>query len=153
MKRSYLIISLVLFVALLWQIPRPELSNPPVVSKHDLLYRHPAPNSTAQLLRAACYDCHSHQTIWPCYAQLNPLSDFIEGHVRHGRSELNFSQWQEISAEDIDEVGEACAKLIKNHSMPMASYLWLHPEARLSPAQRAELVDYFLTLKAYPDEN
>ncbi|MEM6348057.1 MAG: heme-binding domain-containing protein [Bacteroidota bacterium] len=153
MKRLYWLITGLLIGGLIWQIPRPELSNPPVLAGHDLLARHPASQGTARLLKAACYDCHSNQTVWPWYAHINPVSDFVEEHVRHGRSELNFSHWQEISEEDIAIVGKKCAKLIKDHSMPMASYLWLHPEARLSETERAQLVDYFLSLKPYPYED
>ena len=153
MKRLYWLISALLIAGLIWQIPRPELSNPSVHAGHDILARHPASEGTASLLKAACYDCHSNQTVWPWYAHINPVSDFVGEHVRHGRSELNFSHWQEISEEDIAIVGKKCAKLIKDNSMPMASYLWLHPEARLTESERAVLVDYFLSLKPYDNEN
>lgn len=138
---------------MLWQISRPNLNNPSFVPAHDLLALHPATSNTADLLHAACYDCHSNQTHWPWYAHINPISGFVSGHVRHGRGELNFSNWQEISNEDISVVGKACVKHIKDHSMPIASYQWLHPKARLSEAERIQLVNYFLNLNPHNHED
>jgi len=153
MRRLWFLALIPLIGGLLWQIPRPDLSNPPSTAAHDLLSLHPAPQATMDLLHAACYDCHSHQTQWPWYAQINPIGDWVSGHVRQGRSELNFSHWQQIPDEEMGEVAKACAKLIKNSSMPLSSYSSLHPKARLSPSERVQLADYFLKLKSYPDEN
>jgi hypothetical protein len=38
-------------------------TNPPVIQ--ELAWDSPA---TAELIRRACYDCHSNQTVWPWYA-------------------------------------------------------------------------------------
>ena len=56
----------IIFVGL--QFTNPARTNPPVV--HDLAATNaPAAEITA-LLRAACYDCHSHETKWPlCYSE------------------------------------------------------------------------------------
>lgn len=152
MSKIYIVLLILFCGFMLWQIPRPDLDNPPSPKEHDLLYRHPAPQATEDLLLAACYDCHSNQTQWPWYAQINPIAGFVSEHVRHGREDLNFSLWQQISAEDISVVGKVCVKRIKNHSMPIESYQWLHPAARLSASERALLIDYFLNLNPNPNE-
>ncbi|MFK7923986.1 MAG: heme-binding domain-containing protein [Bacteroidia bacterium] len=153
MKRLSLLLSAVLVSFLLWQISGPDLSNPSFDPADDLLSLHPAPQQTADLLRAACYDCHSNQTHWPWYAHLNPIGGFVSGHVRHGREEINFSEWNIISDEDISVVGKGCAKRIKSHSMPIESYMWLHPKARLNEAERLQLISYFLNLNPRDHED
>lgn len=153
MKQLFLLLSVLLLSFLLWQISRPDLSNPSSVPAHDLLALHPAPQQTADLLLAACYDCHSNQTQWPWYAHINPIGGFVSGHVRHGREEINFSNWHEISDEDIGVVGKGCAKRIKEHSMPISSYGWLHPKARMNEAERLQLITYFLNLNSQNHED
>lgn len=113
-------------------------SNPPVES--DITT---APEVKA-VLRRACYDCHSHETVWPWYSQVAPLSWLITNDVREGRAELNFSTWQRYSTqeqvkklkENWDEVAEG--------TMPPWAYRVLHPEARLSAQDRALLQHWAL---------
>lgn len=61
--------------------------NPPVVAEV------PAPAAVRAILRRACYDCHSHETVWPCYSQVTPFSWLVAHDVRQGREGLNFSTW------------------------------------------------------------
>lgn len=89
---------------------------------------------TEALARAACFDCHSNETVWPTYARVAPLSWWIARHVHEGRRKLNFSEGREIEADE-------CEEAIQKGEMPMPSYTWLHPEARLTPEARRALID------------
>jgi len=91
---------------------------------------------TEQLVRTACYDCHSNETVWPWYTQITPISWLVARDVNEGRERLNLS---ERSADQIDprELNEQ----INRGSMPPASYPILHPDAKLTEAQKAALID------------
>lgn len=104
-------------------------TNPPVVA--EPAWDQPA---TRTLADRACFDCHSNQTRWPWYSFVAPTSWLVQGHVDEGREELNFSAWSG-DAEEAREVADS----VLDGSMPPRSYTWLHPEARLSDAQRNEL--------------
>jgi hypothetical protein len=93
---------------------------------------------TRELAARACFDCHSHETRWPWYTHVAPMSWFVAHHVDEGREHLNFSTWDRPS-KDADE----CAEAVREGWMPLESYLWAHPEARLSEAEKAELVAGF----------
>ncbi len=43
---------------------------------------------------------------------------------------------------------EEVAETVEKHEMPLDSYLWIHDEAKLSDAQRKELIDWANTAKA-----
>lgn len=88
---------------------------------------------TERLARAACFDCHSNETVWPAYARVAPLSWLITRHVHEGRRKVNFSE------ADVD--AEECEEEIQEGEMPLRSYTWLHPEARLSAEARRALID------------
>lgn len=88
---------------------------------------------TRELFYRACADCHSHDTRWPWYSHIAPVSWLIVDHVREGRREMN------VSVEDEVDVTEAVDE-IREGEMPPADYKLLHPEARLSEAEKAELI-------------
>lgn len=90
--------------------------------------------ATRTLAQRACFDCHSNETRWPWYSHVAPSSWLLQNHVDEGREALNFSEFS-TTFEDAHEAGEA----VRDLSMPPRSYLWLHPEARLSVAERQQL--------------
>jgi len=124
----------IVFLAL--QFVPVDRTNPPVERDVD------APGEIAVILRKACYDCHSHETRWPWYSHVAPLSWWIAEHVEHGRGDLNFSRWptfdlvgQGMALEDIEEQ-------IRKREMPLNSYVTLHPEARLMQEEREALLEW-----------
>src|SRR5690242_8962779 len=57
----------------------------------------PAPDSVRVVLRRACYDCHSNETVWPWYSRIAPVSWLLARDVHQGRRELNFSTWNRLT--------------------------------------------------------
>jgi hypothetical protein len=104
-------------------------TNPPVRAEPP--WDHPA---TRALAKRACFDCHSNETHWPWYSHVAPASWLLQAHVDEGREALNFSEWNR-SYEESGEAGEE----VRDREMPPRSYLLLHPEARLSTAERDAL--------------
>jgi hypothetical protein len=112
-------------------------TNPPV--RQDA----PWPDGrTRELARTACYDCHSNQTRWPPQSFVAPFSWLITRDVEQGREQLNFSDW----AEDSDEASDA-AEAVADGSMPPTRYVLVHPDARLSEAERRLLADALAAMR------
>jgi hypothetical protein len=109
-------------------------TNPPVV-------REPSWNNSATraIAKRACFDCHSNETIWPWYSRIAPVSWLVRYDVDEGRSELNFSEWQNGAREG--ERPDKISKEISKGKMPPFLYLPTHPEARLSDAEKRQLID------------
>jgi cytochrome c551/c552 len=103
-----------------------DQSNPPARSELA------APLEVAAVLRRACYDCHSHETVWPAYARVAPVSWLISHDVQEGREELNFSIWSEDTSKKQAEKRKEIAEETAEGNMPLWYYVTLHPEARLS---------------------
>jgi len=110
-----------------------ERTNPPVVAEIS------APDPVMEVLRTACYDCHSNETRWPWYSQVAPVSWRIAKHVRGGRYNLNFSEWGTMPEEDREGAREEIWEEVERGSMPLSDYLRMHPEAVLTDSQRAVL--------------
>lgn len=109
------------------------------------------PDEVMQILKPACYDCHSNNTRYPWYARIQPLGWWIQNHVLEGRRELNFSKFGRWSAEDRADILRHCAELVEEGAMPLKSYLPAHPEARLSDAQKQLLLNWLKNRAAEMD--
>jgi hypothetical protein len=65
--------------------------------------------------------------------------------VHEGREHLNLSSWEHYSIDNrIDLLGKMSSQL-RQGKMPLKQYLLLHPEARLSEAERKLIVDWTKT--------
>lgn len=115
-------------------------SNPPVSS--DI----PTSPEVKTVLRRACYDCHSHATVWPWYSQVAPLSWLIVHDVNEGRKELNFSTWDRYSTQEQVKKLKESWKEIQEGDMPPWSYRGPHRDAQLSAQDRALLRRWALQL-------
>ena len=93
------------------------------------------PPETASLFHRACYDCHSDQTKWPWYSNVAPVSWLVRRDVNGGRRHLNFSRWNEPQRHAKDVANE-----VKQGDMPPWFYLPMHPNARLSEAEKLMLI-------------
>ena len=103
-------------------------ANPPVTADLD------ARAKVKAILVAACYDCHSHQTRWPAYSRLAPVSWLIASDVREGREHLDFSKWGEYPEGGRDLLRANVWKMVSEGEMPPLLYRLMHSEARLAPA-------------------
>jgi hypothetical protein len=110
-----------------------DRTNPPVTAAVK------APPEVQALLRRACFDCHSHETVWPVQAYLAPASWLVAHDVAEGREELNFSAWDRV---DLGKVAKKLPGEVGEKEMPPWFYVIAHPGARLSDAERKTLSDW-----------
>lgn len=144
MKRKYKIGLLVLLAALVVsQFVPIDRSVPEVSPEQDFLTAVQAPPVMAKLIRSACYDCHSYETTYPWYANISPLSFWIQGHIKGGRQHLNFSEWTSYTSKKAAHKLEECFEEVEERHMPMKSFTWLHPEAKMEDAQVSALAQWF----------
>jgi len=121
------------------QLFNPSRQNPPV--QNDFIAATKPPAAVAASLRAACYDCHSRETRWPLYARVAPASWLIASDVNEGREHLDFSDWPTDpvhAAKQLDRVNE----VVDYREMPLKKYTLLHSDARLTEAQRKEILEW-----------
>lgn len=92
-----------------------------------------------EILKRACFDCHSNETRYPWYANVPPISFGVAMHIAEAREELNFSNWDTLpQGKRAHKLQHAWAE-IKEGEMPLGSYIWLHPEAKLSQADKDQI--------------
>ncbi len=88
---------------------------------------------TEQLVRAACFDCHSNETRSMWYSNIAPVSWLVNKDINEGRQKLNFSTGRHLE-------GDEMIQQIERGKMPPDIYLPMHPEANLTAEQKQQLI-------------
>ncbi|MEL6987169.1 MAG: heme-binding domain-containing protein [Bacteroidota bacterium] len=136
-----------LLVFIIMQFFRIDKTNPDFDASKDLLYMAKPEAKVTQLLKDACYDCHSYEVEYPWYTNIAPVSWWIKGHINHGQEHCNYSTWGLQTPEDANHNIEENIERLENKSMPLGSFKWNHPEARISDEERQILIEFFNELK------
>lgn len=115
------------------QVVRIDRTNPAV--EQDV----GAPPEVDLVLRRACYDCHSNETVWPWYSNVSPVSWLLARDVRKGRRELNFSTWNAYDAKKKAKKLKESVEEVTEGEMPPWFYVAAHRDAALSEIDVARL--------------
>ncbi|WP_299177671.1 heme-binding domain-containing protein [uncultured Chryseobacterium sp.] len=120
-----------------------DKTNKPVDHSVNFVDAKKAPEKIRTLLKNACYDCHSDETVYPKYAHIAPVSWSVKGHINEGREHLNFSVWETYNKDLKENMLSKSIQTIQNKTMPMPGYIVYHQEANLSKAEKELLISYF----------
>ena len=101
------------------------------------------PANVATILKVSCYDCHSNNTSYPWYSELQPAAWFMAQHIKKGKEELNFDQFNNYSKRRKKAKIKSIISQIEKDQMPLKSYLLLHHDADLTPEQQKVLMQFF----------
>jgi hypothetical protein len=132
-----------IFPAKVIGVPTQDIgTNPPEKFAFD------APPEVLAIMRRACFDCHTNETRWPLYARIAPGSWLMARDVHNGRNHLNFSKWADSDEDERQDDLENCAEQLEQGAMPPWFYIVpLHPDAKLSDAEKGTLKAFFLKNK------
>lgn len=117
--------------------------NKPVGKNKNFIEVKSTPENVSKLIKNACYDCHSDETVYPKYAYIAPFSWSVKSHVNDGRKHLNFSIWETYNDDLKRNMLTKSIQTVENKSMPMPAYIIYHKEANLTGAERDLLIKYF----------
>lgn len=124
----------VTFVALqFWRIDTTPI---PVVQADTIQAAVVVPPDIDMVLTRSCGDCHSNQTVYPWYSQMQPVAWWMGGHISEGRQQLNFSTFNTYPARRKRNKLEAICEQIKSGEMPLPSYTWVHRNAILTDSEK-----------------
>jgi hypothetical protein len=92
MLKKILLALLVAFVII--QFFRPEKNQASGLAETDISYTYSIPGNIHNVLVEKCYDCHSNNTNYPWYNNIQPVAWWLNGHINHGKEHLNFSEFK-----------------------------------------------------------
>ena len=142
------IIALILLVGFVGiQFVPTDLNQSDTVPETDFLLVNNTQENISALLQESCYDCHSNNTRYPWYNKVQPVAWFLENHIKDGKEELNFNDWDTYSNRRKNSKLKSIISQIKDDEMPLASYTLIHKDANLSNSEKTLIIDYMKNLK------
>ncbi len=124
------------------QFFRPVKNQAKGISNNDISKLYAVPEEVNTILKTSCYDCHSNNTVYPWYAEIQPAAWWLTRHVNEGKDELNFSEFAAYRIGRQYKKLDKLNKEIEEGEMPLDSYLWIHKNAKLSKQQKLTLTTW-----------
>jgi hypothetical protein len=144
LKRTFQILLLAFIII---QFIRPAKNKSEGVSNNDISKVYSVPEDVQTILKTSCYDCHSNNTVYPWYANIQPAAWWLNDHIQEGKRELNFSEFASYRIgrqyRKLDEINEQ----VKEGEMPLDSYLWIHTNAKLDDKQKLTLAKWVTSVR------
>ena len=100
------------------------------------------PQELKDVIHTSCYDCHSNNTNYPWYGHVAPFSWLLDQHIRNGKHEMNFSEYDTLSSRKKIAILDEICEVVSDSSMPPSNYLMLHSDAILSEEDKEMLCDW-----------
>lgn len=142
MSRTQKVLLVLLSVFIIIQFFRPEKNKSTAPTPNDLFAHYQAPDSLKQLIKTACYDCHSNNTNYPWYSQIQPVAWWLDDHIKVGKKKFNFSEFATYDAKKADHKIEELIEMVKEGEMPLKSYTIIHTDSRLTTEQRIAMTNW-----------
>lgn len=141
MKKKIILALITLLVVIQFFRPAKNLSDD---RTHDISTKYALTEEVSYILKVACNDCHSNKTVYPWYAEVQPVAWWLNYHVTDGKRHLNFSNFTSRPIAIQNHKLEETIEMVKEGEMPLPSYTWLglHSNANLTQAQRETLVKW-----------
>lgn len=143
--KRVLIVLLIIFIVI--QFFRPQKNKSESISANDISTKYAVPDSIRHILKVACNDCHTNNTRYPWYAEIQPLAWWLNNHVVDGKKDLNFSEFTKYRIRKQYRKLEEINDLVKENEMPLASYTWIHRDAVLSSQQKLAIAAWSSSIR------
>ncbi len=154
--KRFLIILLVAFLAI--QFFRLQKNIAAVPQVNDITTKYAVPVNVQAVLKTSCYDCHSNNTKYPWYNNIQPVAWFLADHVKEGKKELNFNEFASYRIGKQYRKLETVMNEIEEDEMPIESYTLIHGDAKLSASQKKLVTDWAIAIRDsikahYPEDS
>lgn len=129
------------------QFIRPEKNTAQLASENDIRVHYNVPGNVLSVLKRACYDCHSNNSSYPWYTNIQPLGWWIQRHIDEGKEHFNFSEFASYSIKKAAHKMEEVAEEVEEGEMPLTNYTWMHAEAKLTDSEKELIVSWAKNLQ------
>ena len=143
-KRLFQILLLAFIVI---QFFRPTKNKAEGMGNNDISKLYPVPEDVQTILKTSCYDCHSNNTRYPWYNNIQPVAWWLNNHIEDGKKDLNFSEFAGYRIRRQYKKLEEINDLVKKDEMPLDSYLWIHKDAKLNEQQKLTLANWVQSVR------
>jgi hypothetical protein len=140
LRNKILIGIAVAFVIIQFIRPQRNKTNQSAPASFESLYS--VPDTVNRTLHVSCYDCHSNNTNYPWYSNIQPVGWFLQRHITRGKAELNFDDFGTYTERKKISKLKSMMNEVSDGKMPLCSYTMIHSNAKLSVVEKRVLVTW-----------
>jgi DNA replicative helicase MCM subunit Mcm2 (Cdc46/Mcm family) len=100
------------------------------------------PEDIKTIFAKACNDCHTNNTNYPWYTNIQPVHWWLNKHINNGKKEINFDEYTKRSLRFQYHKMEEVIEQVKEGEMPLNSYTWVHKNAKLTSEEKAKITGW-----------
>src|SRR5689334_4017603 len=139
-RRRILLIIVIILIGIQFIRPAKNQSNDLLASNISHVYT--VPEDVSVILKKACNDCHSNNTVYPWYAQVQPVGWWLNNHIEEGKGHLNFDEFGAYPISRQYKKMDDVIDEVKNGDMPIWSYTLIHTNAKLTDEEKQTLINW-----------
>lgn len=124
------------------QFLRPAKNTNTVDANKQIIAVAAVPENVNVILKKACNDCHSNNTNYPWYSNIQPVYFWLNDHIKEGKREINFDEFATYRLRRQYHKMEELIEQVKEGEMPLSSYTLIHKDAKLTDAEKATLTGW-----------
>ncbi len=144
-KRILMFLLLVLVVIQFIRPAQNVAAQPPM---NNIATLYPVNAEVRTILDKACNDCHSNNTNYPWYSKIQPVSWWLDDHIKEGKKEINFDEFSTYSLRKQYHKMDEVLEQVKEGEMPFESYTLIHKDADLTALEKKVLLDWAAGIRA-----
>lgn len=138
--KKILLAFIILFIGI--QFIRPVRNESEQVLSTDITKTFNVPDSVLSVLKISCYDCHSNNTNYPWYSNIQPVAWLLDSDVKNGKDKLNFSDFGSYTKRRQQSKLRSIVSQIQNNKMPISNYTIMHKNAVLTTRNKTLITSW-----------
>ena len=148
--KNVILILLVVLIIMQFFHPKKNLSKGPFANNIATIYS--VPPNVDDILKKACNDCHSNNTRYHWYNNIQPVAWWLNDHVEEGKRELNFDEFKTYRPSRQYNKLKEVVEQVKKGEMPLTSYTIIHTDARLTDQEKTALENWAESIRSIMKE-
>jgi len=138
--KKILLALLIIFIAI--QFIQPARNEGGRVLPTDITRKYNLPENVRTIFKNACYDCHSSNTHYPWYSNIQPMGWLLTNDIKDGKAKLNFSEFGSYSRRKQRSKLREIEMSMRDGTMTLSSYKLMHKPARITADERTIVMDW-----------
>lgn len=147
MKALKWILLVFAIAVLVIQFVRPEKNISKEPTSIAIAQHYPVPQTIQSVLQRSCNDCHSNNTVYPWYTEIQPFGWWLNKHIRDGKRGVNFDEYASYRLMKQYHRFNDIIEQVQEDKMPLPSYLIIHRYAKLTKEEKNELVQWCTAMR------
>lgn len=147
MKGIKIIILILFILAIAIQFIQPARNQNGQANQTSITQIYQVPEQVQMILRVSCYDCHSNNTRYPWYANIQPGAWLLASHIKKGKNELNLDEFGSYSKRRQQSKLKSIVSSIDDGTMPLFSYTLIHKDAIMSEVDKLRIQKWANSIK------